>query len=57
MRAAKIEKPHSIHVVQMENPAAPGPGQVLMKVKMTGICGSEYSGMSSRARWLQSERT
>lgn len=41
MRAARIEKPHSIHVVQMENPAAPGPGQVLMKVKMTGICGSD----------------
>ena len=41
MRAATIVKAGEIRVVEMPDPPAPGPGQVLVKVKLTGICGSD----------------
>lgn len=41
MKAAIIEKPGAISVCQMEKPASIGPGQVLVRIKLAGICGSD----------------
>jgi L-iditol 2-dehydrogenase len=41
MLAARLYGPSDLRVEQVPRPGAPGPGQVLLRVKVTGICGSD----------------
>jgi len=42
MQAAVLEKPGTIHIQQVDKPA-PAAGEVLIKVTLAGICGSDHS--------------
>ncbi len=41
MQAARLHGPLDLRVERVPKPPAPGPGQVLLRVKATGICGSD----------------
>ncbi|MCP5516569.1 MAG: alcohol dehydrogenase catalytic domain-containing protein [Verrucomicrobiales bacterium] len=41
MRAARLHGPGDLRVETVPHPGAPGPGQALIRVKATGICGSD----------------
>ena len=57
LKALQITKPHELKMVTLERPE-PGPGEVLIKVMASGICGTdihilegEYvGGLSSDSR-------
>ena len=44
MNAIQIEKPHTFRRIEIPEPAAPGPGEALVRVQRVGICGTDYSG-------------
>ena len=41
MLAARLHGPEDVRVEQVADPGPPGPGEVLLQVKVTGICGSD----------------
>ncbi|MGQ9574162.1 MAG: zinc-dependent alcohol dehydrogenase [Thermoguttaceae bacterium] len=41
MLAARLHGPEDLRVEEIPHPGAPGPGQVLLRVKAVGICGSD----------------
>ena len=41
MKAIHLVAPRKLEVVEMPQPADPGPGEVLLKVRSVGICGSD----------------
>src|ERR1041384_590306 len=41
MLAARLHGPGDLRVEQVAHPGPPGPGEVLLRVKVTGICGSD----------------
>jgi L-iditol 2-dehydrogenase len=41
MSAARLHGPLDLRVERIAHPGPPGPGQVLLRVKVTGICGSD----------------
>jgi L-iditol 2-dehydrogenase len=41
MLAARLHGPADLRLEQIAEPGVPGPGQVLLRVKATGICGSD----------------
>lgn len=43
MRAIRLEEPKRFTHVEVEEPTAPGPGQVLVRSERMGICGTDYS--------------
>jgi 2-desacetyl-2-hydroxyethyl bacteriochlorophyllide A dehydrogenase len=44
MRAVQLEKPQAFRVIDVPEPAAPGPGEAVVKVFRVGICGTDFSG-------------
>lgn len=44
MKALQLEKPQQLRFIETPEPAAPGPGQALVRVQRVGICGTDYSG-------------
>jgi len=44
MRAIRLEEPKKFRYVEIDEPAAPGPGEVLVRTHRMGICGTDYSG-------------
>lgn len=44
MRALQLEKPQSWQAIDIPEPAAPGPGEALVRVHRIGICGTDISG-------------
>ena len=44
MRAIRLEEPKHFEMVDVAEPAAPGPGQCLVATHRMGICGTDYSG-------------
>ncbi|PON15773.1 hypothetical protein C2W62_22035 [Candidatus Entotheonella serta] len=41
MSAVRLHGPHDLRVEQVPTPGLPGPGQALIRVTATGICGSD----------------
>src|SRR5436190_19519177 len=41
MLAARLHGPSDLRVETLSHPGPPGPGEVLVRVKATGICGSD----------------
>ena len=44
MKAIQLEKPQSLRLIDIPEPAAPGPGEALVRVHRIGICGTDYGG-------------
>jgi 2-desacetyl-2-hydroxyethyl bacteriochlorophyllide A dehydrogenase len=44
MKAIQLEKPEKFQQITIDEPAAPGPGEALVRVHRVGICGTDYSG-------------
>ena len=41
MRAARFHGAHDVRIEEVERPAEPGPGEVLVRIATAGICGSD----------------
>jgi 2-desacetyl-2-hydroxyethyl bacteriochlorophyllide A dehydrogenase len=44
MQAIQLEKPQSFRAIDIAEPPAPGPGEVLLRTHRVGICGTDYGG-------------
>lgn len=44
MKAILLEQPGAFRHVEVAEPAAPGPGEALVRVHRVGICGTDFSG-------------
>jgi 2-desacetyl-2-hydroxyethyl bacteriochlorophyllide A dehydrogenase len=44
MKAIQLEKPQSFRPLDLAEPAAPGPGEALLRIHRIGICGTDYGG-------------
>jgi alcohol dehydrogenase len=44
MKAIQLEKPRSFRRIEIAEPAAPGPGDALVRIHRIGICGTDYGG-------------
>ena len=44
MKAIQLEKPRSFRVIDIAEPAAPGPGEARVRVHQVGICGTDLGG-------------
>jgi alcohol dehydrogenase len=44
MKAIRLAEPRRFEYVQIDDPGAPGPGQVLVRTHRMGICGTDLSG-------------
>jgi 2-desacetyl-2-hydroxyethyl bacteriochlorophyllide A dehydrogenase len=44
MKAIQLEKPRSFRRIDTPEPAAPGPGEVVVQVHCVGVCGTDISG-------------
>jgi len=51
MRAAVVHEPGRVRIEDVDKPE-PGPGQVVVKIKATGICGSDVDGYLGRHPWI-----
>ena len=44
MQALQLEKPREFRFIDQPEPAAPGPGDAVVRVLAVGICGTDYGG-------------
>lgn len=44
MKAIQLEKPGQFRVIDIAEPAAPGPGEAVVRVHQVGICGTDLGG-------------
>ena len=44
MQALLLERPQTFRFIEVAEPAAPGPGEALVRVRAVGICGTDYGG-------------
>src|SRR6266404_3345364 len=44
MKAIKLERPRSFRMIDAAEPAAPHPGEALVRIHRIGICGTDYGG-------------
>ena len=44
MKAIQLERPESFHLIDVQEPTPPGPGEALLRVHRVGICGTDYGG-------------
>jgi len=44
MKAISLDLPGQLRLIDQEEPAAPGPGQALIRVHRVGVCGTDISG-------------
>ncbi|HEY1109039.1 MAG TPA: zinc-binding alcohol dehydrogenase family protein [Opitutaceae bacterium] len=44
MKAILLEKPQSFVPLEIDEPAAPAPGEALVRIHRIGICGTDYGG-------------
>lgn len=44
MKALQLEQPKHFRVIDVPEPAAPGPGEAVVRVSRVGVCGTDYSG-------------
>ena len=44
MHALRLESPREFRLIDVPEPAAPGPGEALVRVHRVGICGTDISG-------------
>lgn len=44
MKAIQLEKPQAFRPLEIAEPAAPAPGEALLRIHRVGICGTDYGG-------------
>src|SRR5215213_8217327 len=44
MKAIQLEQPKQFRVIDVPEPASPGPGEAVVRVFRVGVCGTDYSG-------------
>jgi len=44
MKAIQLEKPQTFRIIDIAEPAKPGPGEAVITIHRIGICGTDYSG-------------
>src|SRR5687767_1033272 len=44
MKAIQLQEPRRFQLVDVPEPARPGPGEAVVRVHRVGICGTDYSG-------------
>lgn len=44
MKALQLSEPRSFRILDIPEPPAPGPGEVLVRIHRVGICGTDFSG-------------
>lgn len=44
MKALQLSEPKSFRILDIPEPSAPGPGEVLVRIHRVGICGTDFSG-------------
>ena len=44
MKAIQLTEPKQFRVIDIPEPPAPGPGEVVVRVHRVGVCGTDYSG-------------
>jgi len=44
MKAIQLQQPQSFRVIDIAEPASPGPGEALLRVHQVGICGTDLGG-------------
>ena len=44
MRAIQLQKPKQFEVIEIAEPAAPGPGEAVVRTHRMGVCGTDLSG-------------
>lgn len=44
MKALQLTEPRSFRILEIPEPAPPGPGEVRVRIRRVGICGTDYSG-------------
>ena len=44
MKAIQLIEPRKFEVIDIADPASPGPGQAIVRTHRMGICGTDYSG-------------
>ena len=44
MRAIQLERPQAFRVIDLPEPADPGPGDAVVRVHRVGICGTDFGG-------------
>ena len=44
MKAIQLQQPQTFRVIDIAEPAAPGPGEALLRVHQVGICGTDLGG-------------
>lgn len=48
MKAIQLVRPGHFATIELPEPAAPGPGEALVRVHRIGICGTDYSGFQGK---------
>ncbi len=56
MKAICLKTPRQFEVVDIAPPAAPGPGEVLVRTHRMGICGTDYSGYLGKMPFFEYPR-
>lgn len=53
MKAIQLKEPKHLARIEIPEPAAPGPGQALVRTHRMGICGTDYSGYLGKMPFFQ----
>ena len=48
MKAIQISHSQTLNIIELENPQAPGKGEVLLKMHYVGFCGSDINTFMGR---------
>ena len=56
MQAIRLNQPGEWERIEMDSPAAPGPGEALVRTHRMGICGTDYSGYLGKMPFFQYPR-
>jgi 2-desacetyl-2-hydroxyethyl bacteriochlorophyllide A dehydrogenase len=56
MKAIRLEQPGSFREVQIDAPASPGPGEVMVRTHQMGVCGTDLSGYLGKFPFFQYPR-
>jgi 2-desacetyl-2-hydroxyethyl bacteriochlorophyllide A dehydrogenase len=56
MQALQLVAPQAFQIIDLPPPQAPGPGQVLVRVRAIGICGTDVAGYLGKMPFIQYPR-